>query len=95
MGASASTLGDLPLASLGVTLIGIFAGSQHSSIALIALSGGQSKVYHVGDKLAPNVVIEKILPYSVVVQHNGRLEKLAMQIQPLQFSNQLPASGLW
>lgn len=95
MGASASTLGDLPLASLGVTLIGIFASNQNNSIALIALSGGQSKIYHVGAHLAPNVIIEKILPYSVVVRHNGRLEKLAMPIQPLQFSNQLPNSGLW
>lgn len=95
MGASASTLGDLPLASLGVTLIGIFAGNQNNSIALIALSGGQSKIYRVGDNLAPNVSIEKILPYSVIVKHNGRLEKLTMPIQPLQFSEQLPASGLW
>jgi type II secretory pathway component PulC len=94
-GAYASNLGNLPLASLGVTLIGIFADNNNKSTALITLSGGQSKFYHVGDKLAPNVVIDKILPYSVVVQHNGRLEKLAMPIQPLKFSNELPSSGLW
>lgn len=95
LGADATNLGDLPLASLGVTLIGIFADNQNKSTALITLSGGQSKMYHVGDKLAPNVTIEKILTDSVVVQHNGRLEKLAMPIKPLTFSDNLPDSGLW
>lgn len=95
MGSYASNVKDLPLASLGVTLVGIFSGNNGPSSALITLSGGVSKLYHVGDPLAPNVKIEKILPHSLVVKHNGRLEKLMMPIERLTFSDELPTSGLW
>jgi type II secretory pathway component PulC len=95
MGGYTNNLKDLPLASLGVTLVGIFSDVNGPSTALIALSGGSSKLYHVGDQLAPNVKIEKILPHSLVVKHNGRLEKLMMPIQRLTFNAELPKSGLW
>jgi len=95
LGAYATDIKDLPLASLGVTLIGIFADNKGHSAALITLSGGNSNVYHVGDPLATNVNIVKILPHSVIVKHNGRLEKLEMPIQPIEFKNELPQSGLW
>ena len=95
MGAYATNLKDLPLASLGVTLLGIFSDNQGHSSALIALSGGTSNLYHVGDSLAGNVSIEKILPHSIIVKHNGRLERLEMPIKPIEFKNNLPESGLW
>lgn len=95
MGAYATKLKDLPLASLGVTLLGIFSNSQGHSSALIALSGDKSNLYHVGDALAGNVSIEKILTHSIIVKHNGRLERLEMPIKPLEFKASLPESGLW
>ena len=93
-GANPTNLNDLPLASLGVTLLGIFSDGQGQSSALISM-GSDSKPYHAGDSLAPNVTIEKILATSVVVLHNGKLEKLELPIKPLTFSNQLPHSTLW
>ena len=95
MGAYTSNLKDLPLASLGVTLIGIFSDNQGHAAALITLSGGNSNTYRVGDQLTTNVSIVKILPHSLIVKHNGRLEKLTMPIQPIEFKNDLPESGLW
>ena len=95
MGAAVQNVKDLPLASLGVTLIGIFSDSSGQSTALITLSGGNSQNYHVGDQLAANVVVEKILAKSVIVKHNGRLEKLQLPIQPIDFDNQKSQAGLW
>jgi type II secretory pathway component PulC len=95
MGSYSSSLRDLPLASLGVTLLGIFSNNEGQSTALIALSGGGSEVYHVGDSLSSNVTIEKILAKSVIVKHNGRLEKLEMAIQPIKFDNNLPQKSLF
>ena len=95
MGAYATNLKDLPLASLGVTLLGIFSDNQKHSSILIALSGGATNLYHVGDSLASNVSIEKILPHSVIIKHNGRLGRLEMPIKPIEFKNNLPESGLW
>jgi hypothetical protein len=94
MGASPVNLKDLPLASLGVTLIGIFINGGQAT-ALISFDDSTTKTYRAHEQLAPNVIIEKILPTSVVVKHNGRLEKLEMGIQPIDFSNTLPQSSLW
>lgn len=93
MGADES--GNLPLASLGVNLVGIFLDNSGQSSALIAMASGDTQTYHTGDVLAPNVSIEKILSDQVIVRHNGRLEKLTLPIQPIDFNNNLPDSGLW
>lgn len=90
-----TNVGDLPLASLGVTLIAVFADANNTSSALIMTGNGGSKFYHLGDKLAANVVIEKILPYSVIVDHNGRLEKLTLPIHPLKFNSSATNNNLW
>jgi type II secretory pathway component PulC len=95
MGSYSTSLHDLPLASLGVTLLGIFSNTNGQSTALIALSGANSDLYHVGDKLSANVMIEKIMPKSLIVKHNGRLEKLEMAIQPVKFDNNVPQKRLF
>jgi type II secretory pathway component PulC len=94
MGASPASLHDLPLASLGVSLLGVFINPDGQSSALVSFGTGETKTYFIGDALAANVVIEKILPDSVIVKHNGRLEKLQMAIQPIEFSDALP-NALW
>ena len=95
LGTFSTNLKDLPLASLGVTLVGIFSDNQGNSTALITLRGGNSNIYHIGDTLTANVRIVKILSHSIVVKHNGRLERLEMPIQPVEFKSSLPESGLW
>jgi type II secretory pathway component PulC len=92
---SAANMSDLPLASLGITLKGIFFDSQNQATAVVAQSNGDTTNYHAGDQLAPNIIIVKILPTSVVIRHNDNLEKLAMPIQPIEFSQAQPSAGLW
>ena len=84
-------LNNLPLASLGITLQVIFLDSNGDSTAVIAGGDGSVKNYHAGDQLAPNVAIVKILPDGVVVNHNGKLEQLKMNIEGIDFdSGQMP-----
>jgi type II secretory pathway component PulC len=93
-GASAN-MSDLPLASLGITLKGIFFDSQNQATAVVAQNSGDTTNYHKGEQLAPNIFIVDILPTSVIIKHNGKLEKLVMPIQPIEFSNQSSSNGLW
>lgn len=86
---------DLPLASLGVNLIGIFKNSNGISRALISTNSSTGDVYQVSDNLAPNVKITKILSQSVIVNHNGRLERLEMSIKPLNFPKTVAQSNLF
>jgi hypothetical protein len=86
---------DLPLASLGIVLQGIFLAPNNKSIALIQTSDGKMKAYHVGDTLAANVSIVDILKDYVVVKHNGQLARLTMKIMPLDFSKMTSAQGLF
>ena len=92
---SSANMQDLPLASLGITLQGIFFDGQNRATAIIAQNSGASTVYHVDDQLAPNIIIVKILPTTVIIKHNGNLEKLAMSIQPVEFSPANTNRGLW
>lgn len=88
-------LNNLPLASLGITLQGIFLDNNGDSTAVIAGGDGSVKNYHAGDQLAPNVSIVKILPDGVVVNHNGKLEQLKMTIVGIDFGNSQVAGGLF
>ena len=92
---AAANMSDLPLASLGITLKGIFFDSQNQATAVVAQSNGDTTNYHAGDQLAPNIIIVKILPNSVVIRHNDNLEKLAMPIQPIEFSQNSNSPALW
>jgi type II secretory pathway component PulC len=92
---AAANMSDLPLASLGITLKGIFFDSQNAATAVVAQGTGPTTNYHAGDQLAPNIVIVRILPDSVIIKHNGNLERLAMPIQPIEFSQNNNNPGLW
>lgn len=92
---AAANMSDLPLASLGITLKGIFFDSQNQATAVVAQNNGGTTNYHAGDQLAPNIIIVKILPTSVVIRHNNNLEKLAMPIKPIEFSQTQQNPSLW
>lgn len=50
--------------------------SGDTSIAIIASSNGEDKLYHTGDKLAEGVTVQSIAPGQVVILNNGRREIL-------------------
>ncbi len=95
-GASASDLSDLPLASLGLQVEGIFLSQDaQQSRALISMTGQMPQRYNVGSMLPGNVKIYKITHNSVIVSHNNQLEKLPFALQGIDFNAMGHDGGLF
>ena len=80
---------DVPVTNLELRVTGIvkIEGEQTDAIskAYISISGQQSKGYQVGDNLPYGVKVYDITPETVILENDGRLEKLPLPRTPLQF----------
>ncbi|MBX9704887.1 MAG: hypothetical protein K5Q00_01420 [Gammaproteobacteria bacterium] len=86
-GTSPEDLTNLPLASLGLEVQGIFFNNQaDQSRVLIGNAGQMSAFYQVGDSLPGNVKIYKITANSVIVMYQGQLQKLPLALPGLDFN---------
>lgn len=95
-GSSATDLKNLPLASLGLQVQGIFLNADaKQSRVLISMTGQASQIYNIGDMLPGNVKIFKITRDSVVVSHDNQLEKLPFALQGIDFSDVNTDRGLF
>jgi type II secretory pathway component PulC len=76
---------DLPITSLQLRLIGVIASlSDKSSRVIISEASLPGKVYQVGSHIGP-VRVSAITQNGVILEHNGRLEKLPLQRDALSF----------
>jgi general secretion pathway protein C len=83
------TNGTVPLTNLQLKVTGIIKIEQELngtiSKALISISGRPSKIFQVGDSLPYGVKVYDITPVAVILQNDGRLEKLLLPRKKLQF----------
>lgn len=81
--------GDMPITSLQLRVTGIIKveAEQNSALskAMISIAGQPSKIYRVGDILPLGVKIYGITQDAVVLENDGRLEKLPLPRPPLHF----------
>lgn len=87
-GAAPAATSPLAPATLAVTLEGIMSAADGSSAgysALIRQESGVSKVVIVGDTVVPGAVVEKIMSDSVIINNQGRLERLQLKKPPALF----------
>lgn len=80
--------GQLPITNLQMTVTGIvkiadLAGSI--SKAYISIDGQPSKIYKVGDALPHGVRIDSIAQDTVILENDGRFEKLPLPRDKLKF----------
>lgn len=86
-GTSPEDLSNLPLASLGLEVQGIFFNAQaNQSRVLIAAPEQVPTFYKVGDSLPHNVKIYKITANNVIVVYQGQLQKLPLSLPGLDFN---------
>jgi type II secretory pathway component PulC len=77
-GISTSYTELIPVTDLKLTLRGLLVSvPAKDSQVIISELGKEEKVYSVGDPLPGGAILYKILIDSVILQHNGRLEKLS------------------
>lgn len=68
---------ELEDALLRAKLLGVMI-SEGLSSATVEVSGKPEKVFHVNDKLAPRVTLEKIEPYRIIVIEDGVKKQILM-----------------
>lgn len=80
---------NIPLTTLNLQLLGIFYQPDQSAGAVIISDAGQpGKLYKVGDNIPQGASLVKILRYSILLNNNGRVERLLLPFKklPLQKS---------
>ena len=81
----------LPNSNLLLTLNGILTDdNSQQSEALISTANQPIKIYKIGDTLPGGAKVYEILADSVVIEHDGKFEKVLLPVQPIIFSNLPP-----
>lgn len=82
---------DIQDSSLDIKIVGIgYSDVEKSSTVFIERANGEQKGYRIGDTIARGAVIKKISKDGLVIWYNGRLEKVSLPEETLQFENQAP-----
>lgn len=87
-GIAVSKMNEIPASHLQLQLTGIvfpLEGQQEEAKAYISIDGQASKIFQIGNELPYGVKINAITQQAVLVENNGRLEKLTLSRIPLQF----------
>lgn len=90
-GKAFAKIGEVPVTNLQLRVTGIvkaeYNNEQHGdgSKAYISISGQPSKIYQVGDELPYGVKVYAITPEAVILENEGRLEKLPLPREKLEF----------
>jgi type II secretory pathway component PulC len=96
-GKSLTKTGEVPITDLELTITGIVKVNKEEngvfSKVYISMSGQPSKIYQVGDSLPYGVKIYDITDDTVILENGGKLEKLPMKREPLQFKPQETAES--
>lgn len=90
--------GDVPISSLQLQVTGIVKmddeTSGRSSKVYISIQGQPSKIYEKGDDLPYGVKVYDIAPDTVILQNNGKLEKLPLARPKLEFKPFQPKESM-
>ncbi len=84
-----SKTGEVPITNLQLRVTGIVkVDAEQSGLfskAYISISGQPSKIYQAGDSLPYGVKVYDITPDTVILENDGRLEKLPLPRERLKF----------
>lgn len=69
---------DAPDTRLNLNLLGILAGGERDSRALIAPDGGEEKPFAIGDTVVSGTKLEAIFPDRVILVRSGKYETLRL-----------------
>ena len=78
---------------LDLSLKGILVKGDGPSLAIIAESGSEQKVYRTGDRVPGGAKILRIEPRRVILRHNGVTEALKLEVQELKGGDIRSAGG--
>jgi general secretion pathway protein C len=86
-----SATGDMPITNLQLRVTGIAreanAQGENISRAYVSIAGAPSRIFQVGQSLPDGVKINDITPDTVILENGGKLEKLPLPREKLQFKS--------
>lgn len=90
-GQAVNKVGEVPTSTLQLLVTGIVKSDADAeqSKAYISIAGQPSKIYRTGDDLPYGVKVYSILKDAVIVENNGRLEKILLPREPLHFKSRV------
>lgn len=83
----------LPKSTLNIQLNGVFfTVPANLSQAVLTIPSEGQKIYREGDKLPGDAKLYRILNNSVIIEYNGKLQRLMLPEPTLKFNNKQPNS---
>tara|TARA_Y100000588_G_C14226190_1_gene913236 strand:- start:1458 stop:1982 length:525 start_codon:yes stop_codon:yes gene_type:complete len=77
---------DIKKTVANLKLVGImYSAQEENSMAMIQTESGQEKMFHVGDQISDGIYIRRITPGGIVLSRDGRLEKLNLPKDEINF----------
>lgn len=91
-GQGMTRLGEAPVTNLQLRVTGIvkMENDSHASKAYISFASGPSKIYQAGDSLPYGVKVYAITEDAVILENDGRIEKLPLPREQLRFKKNEP-----
>lgn len=80
-----SVANDVPITNLQFRVTGIVKSDNESSKAYISIANQPSKIVRTGDSLPYGVKVYAITKDAIILENEGRLEKLPLPREPLEF----------
>lgn len=74
---------NIPLTVLNLQLLGIFYAPDQKASVIISDAGQPGKLYKTGDNIPEGATLVKILRYSILLNNNGRIERLPLPVKKL------------
>jgi general secretion pathway protein C len=82
---------ELKNSTLHLKLLGVlFSEDEQKSAVIIELSGGEQRIYHVGDTLPGGAVVQRINPDEIYVSRNGGVEYLFLPEKGINLNTPQP-----
>jgi len=76
---------------LKLKLLGTVVANDHSAAIIAIQAGGKQSAFFIGDQIQPGVTLKSVEANAIVVNHNGRLERISLeQGKQITFMKTLP-----
>ncbi len=64
---------------LKLKLLGTVVAGDHSAAIIAIRAGGKQSAFFIGDNIQPGVTLKSVEENAIVVDHNGRLERISLE----------------
>jgi len=75
---------------LRIKLLGTIVAQEHGAAIIALRQGSEQQVFFIGDTIQPGVILKTVEAEAIVVERNGKLERISLEQGPRLTSSALP-----